>query len=421
MRLLFTSNLFPPDSEGGYELRLYHLIEALRHEHDVTVVTSVSPATKVRDSAIPYRVLRVMDRREQGMQAGFTGQLSELWRSQTQAIRFAEILDTESPDYVCHFNLSGWSPAVAAVCRIKGITQCFWYEDTWSSRVPLKGNSILHPWYQIHQEHPKGGFARLAPLLRPLLPTGSGVGRNLKLPGLVEANLKIAVSHYQEWKNRSDFVAAKRSEIIRAGIPMEDGPPTETNLELHQPLKLVYAGALTPDRGFAVLFEALRSMDAAQQRQFRLTVIGKPPNSWAESWWKQFRANTEKDPAWEIIQLAGWVAPREVGKHLEKHDVLVFPSQRGEGYPLILQEAMYRGCTILATGSGGAGELCQDAGIEVFPAGCPGALKARLLKILENPDAISRERKRLRKYALQHFNIRQTARDFVAMIQEHHP
>jgi glycosyltransferase involved in cell wall biosynthesis len=76
------------------------------------------------------------------------------------------------------------------------------------------------------------------------------------------------------------------------------------------------------------------------------------------------------------------------------HHALVFASMRNEGMPMVMMEAMYAGCAVPNTGSGGAIELAERAGTPLFPKGDPLAL-SRLLVALEQ------DRARLAEIALR--------------------
>jgi glycosyltransferase involved in cell wall biosynthesis len=413
MKILFTTNLFPPETQGGYELRLFHLIETLKHEHECVVVTSESCGKPTVENSNPiiYRVL------EFGVSLpGFAGQIREVYHSQKQAILFSELLDRLNPDWVVHFNLAGISPAIIAVAPLHGIPQAFWYEDTWSKQTPV-AKGILHPWFQIQQKTGSGLFSAISPFLRPFLPTGEKLTRNLKLPNKISAQLGLFVSQYQEWKNRGSFIEYLKLSIIKAGIPFEQEAVDFCPQKISFPIQLVYAGALTPDRGFDVLFEALEQMTQSEREQFHLTIAGKAPTRWAQDWWKEFKEQNSLSATWEIIEEAGWLPPKTIGTLLRKMDVLVFPSSRGEGMPLIMQEAMLNGCLILSSGSGGAGELCEDAKIPVFPYNCPRSLKVRLLNYRHNHTDLHTERCRLQQYAREHFDLAITANQLIELLE----
>jgi len=105
---------------------------------------------------------------------------------------------------------------------------------------------------------------------------------------------------------------------------------------------------------------------------------------------------------------------------LRRHDILVFPSQREEGRPLIMQEAMANGCHVIASGSGGSAELCMEAGLPTYPANSPAALKAELLHQRVSPSELLEERKRLLEFAHQSFSMATTATAFLNAI-DHMP
>ncbi len=411
MKILFASNLYPPATQGGYELRLFHLVNALKSDHECVVVTSKHSKQKTVDENGVYRILQYSQKPIQSL----SDQISAAIQSQKDAIAFSEIIKTENPDWVCHFNLDGLSPSICAVAHLHEVPQVFWHEDIWSKKTPKTTDAILHPWYQIHQQNPAGSFSRIPNIIRPFLPKSPTISKNLKLPAKIEAKKGIFVSHYQEWQNRDSFIEYKDKRILYAGIPINQSLPGQW--ELHRPIRLVFAGGFTPDRGIQTLFEALNSMEAEDRNQFHLNLIGRPPNAWAEEWWKSFRTDTANSDVWDIIELPGWAEPSDMPEILSQQDILIFPSSRGEGLPLIMQEAMAAGCLVIASGSGGAGELCRDAGIPIFPTNSPTYLKELLLNYLANPEIAIIVRQRMRDYACEHLDIQETAKEFVDILQ----
>ena len=72
----------------------------------------------------------------------------------------------------------------------------------------------------------------------------------------------------------------------------------------------------------------------------------------------------------------------------KEHDLLVFPSTRGEGLPLVMAEAMIAGCAVITTGSGGAQEIAELARLPIFPKEDSFALARLLENLLEHPERL---------------------------------
>lgn len=411
MKILFTSNLFPPETQGGYELRLFYLLHELNKEHDCVVVTSDSGDGACKDEE-GVRVHRVLSNQNPEKPTLFSN-LDSIFKDQREAITFSEILDEERPDHVVHFNLAGISPSILSVPQLLGIPQSLWVEDVWMNSIQSGKNSILHPWYQVHQESSEGKFAKIAPLIRPFLSKNQWITKNLKLASQIHAANGLFVSHFQEWKNRNKSFNFDQKRVIQSGIPVFEAAKSESSLHFHDSIRLICASALTPDRGFDVLFEALSLLTEEQRSRFKLTLAGKPPNKWGAEWWKNFREEHKNSSVWNMIEQVGWISSAEMQNLLSKQDVLIFPSTRGEGMPLIMQEAMLSGCLVISSGSGGAGELCSEAGLPISPANCPAALKNMLLSLLSDLENATEKRAQLRDFARSHFDIRECAKTLV--------
>lgn len=408
MKLLFVSNRYPPDAEGGYELRLFHLVAALNAlGNQCTIVTRRTSKQYPcpEPDAIIHRILDC----ENDVSASLARRLSRIIYAQRNAIQLSKIIHSVRPDWVCHFNLAGMSPSLLAVAPLHGIPQACWMEDTWIRAIPTFRGSVLHPWFQIHHTKPKTRLSTLAPLIRPWLPSEEPIKRLLRLEAPIRFQIGLFVSHYQEWQNRSPAVSFERKSILPAGIPLPSTRHAIQPIPAGEPIRLLYAGALTPDRGIPVLWEALESMTESERNGFNLTLAGKAPNEWAQRFWESFRQSTSASPVWNITDAIGHISHDTMEDLLRRHDIVVFPSQREEGRPLIIQEAMANGCYVIASGSGGSAELCMDAGLPTYPSNSPAALKAALLDASANRDRLLQERTRLCDFAYQSFSMSKTA------------
>ncbi len=419
MKFLFVSNRYPPDAEGGYEIRLFHLVAALRVlGHACAIVTRTRPSHDTSPDS-DEGVFRILECQSNNTSSP-TGRLSNIIESQKNAIRLSQIIRAFEPDWVCHFNLGGMSPALMTVAPLHSVPQACWIEDTWLRAIPTHGGAILNPWFQIHNDRPKTRLTTLSPLIRPWIPAEAPIGRSIRLKYPVEMQLGLFVSHYQEWQNRTPAVSFGQKSILPAGIPLPSTRHAIQPIPAGEPIRLLYAGALTPDRGIPVLWEALESMTGSERDGFKLTLAGKAPNEWAQRFWESFRQSTSASPVWNITDAIGHISHDTMEDLLRRHDILVFPSQREEGRPLIMQEAMANGCHVIASGSGGSAELCMEAGLPTYPANSPAALKAELLHQRVSPSELLEERKRLLEFAHQSFSMATTATAFLNAI-DHMP
>jgi len=137
----------------------------------------------------------------------------------------------------------------------------------------------------------------------------------------------------------------KRCLIIPFGTPKCDSEKESAKLNGKNPLRVLFAGALTQRKGLADLFAAMRLI---KSNEIELVVMGsllKPLN-----WYRQRLVNFTYEP------------PRphhDVLRLMQNCDVLILPSIV-EGRALVQQEAMSCGLPVIATRNAGADDLIID-------------------------------------------------------------
>ena len=101
-----------------------------------------------------------------------------------------------------------------------------------------------------------------------------------------------------------------------------------------RPLKLLFVGGLSQRKGIANMFKAIASLTP----HVELTVIGRKPTN-------------DCEPLNQALARHNWIpsVPHDdVLKHMQEHDVLLFPSLF-EGFGLVITEAMSQGTPVITT------------------------------------------------------------------------
>jgi glycosyltransferase involved in cell wall biosynthesis len=151
---------------------------------------------------------------------------------------------------------------------------------------------------------------------------------------------------------------------------------------------VVYFGKLIPQKGVQLLLEAMEGLDA------RLVVVGFGPQR------EELEALA---PARTLF--TGPLEHRHLTKLLALADVCVVPSIFPEAFGMVAAEAAAAGCPPLVARHSGLAEVAEGLEEEYppelrhlasFANGSPAELRARLLELLELPEA---ERERLRAAA----------------------
>jgi glycosyltransferase involved in cell wall biosynthesis len=160
----------------------------------------------------------------------------------------------------------------------------------------------------------------------------------------------------------------RAGRAILAGALVEDELPERRRVDAvaEGPLRVVYAGRLSREKGIPELLAAARAVP-----EVRFTLVGRADTDGLEA----LRAAAPN------VSAVGHLPRARVVDRLLESDAFVFPSRR-EGSPLAVAEAMAAGLPVIATRVGGVPELVEDGvGGWLVPAGDPQPLAAALSRL----------------------------------------
>lgn len=141
-----------------------------------------------------------------------------------------------------------------------------------------------------------------------------------------------------------------------------------------KPLRFLYAGGSSVEKGSTVLLEALQLLPAAAQMSIDLYGFAHTPPS--------LPALAQARPAF---------APTQLPDILHSHDVLILPSVAKESFSLIAREALSAGLPVITSDSLGPEEVVHDGinGI-VVPSGDAAALAGAMQLLANDREFLSR-------------------------------
>ena len=150
----------------------------------------------------------------------------------------------------------------------------------------------------------------------------------------------------------------------------------------HVPVRVLFLGQLSRAKGFDVLCEAVRDLDA-----FAVTAVGD---------WIYRDRNLGLGDLTPNMRLPRNVAihppapPDEIPLLLKQHDVLVLPSH-SEGLPMTVLEAMNAGLPVIASMAGALADFARDGYITPLTAVDSESLRRALLDVRSSyPSALTR-------------------------------
>jgi glycosyltransferase involved in cell wall biosynthesis len=423
LRILVISNLFPPHYHGGYEIRCRQVATALaRRGHTVEVVTSVyglPEGTRPEAGVEQWEGIRV---RRMLQQFAYPGR--RIRRPWTYYQARAEIADTRAfvrvvrelrPDVVSWWSLDGITQTLLPLPRLLGVPDVHWIEDPWMLRNYGAQGEIPAAFWQVIWDG-VWGPRPVRPLLRVL---GRWAERRIAREGLPtrhfpnEPRHVCFVSEYLRSYYAAWGLTFASSEVIHGGVPVEEFLQPVRTPQPEQPLRLLYAGQISPDRGLHCVVEALGALDPSHRARVSLQVAGRGPVAYVES----TRKRLDELRLSGQVTFLGQVSHSRMRTVYEGTDLLVFASSRPEGLPLTMVEAMLGGCAVVSTASGGAGEVAALCGHPTFPPEDPPALSRLLSQLIDDRDQLHELAARGQQVAVKEFSLERMLERWVATLQ----
>ncbi|MDX1383841.1 MAG: glycosyltransferase family 4 protein, partial [Thermoanaerobaculia bacterium] len=249
----------------------------------------------------------------------------------------------------------------------------YWVASHWPVEVTAAERywrlEAVRPWLRL----PKRIVAAAA--LRRL-PRGP-IAARLELPRV------LCVSRFiRDQIADAGVVAAERLFVVHNGVDVERFGFLRRDTAA-RPLRLLYAGRLSPDKGVGDAVEALaRLREQAAGSGVRLSIVGGGDAGYEAALERRIRDLGLGD----AVAVKPWVAAEEMPSTMAEHDVLLLPSVWDEPLARVAEEAMAAGLVVVATATGGTGELVEDlvTGL-VVPASDPSALAAAVLRLAADP------------------------------------
>jgi len=185
---------------------------------------------------------------------------------------------------------------------------------------------------------------------------------------------------------------------------------------------VLYAGKIRESKGVGVLGRAMHrvweNLPHAALVLVGGTEFGRGRTSRETPFFKQFREQVAQAPGRVI--LTGFVPHEDMAKIYLLGDVLVAPSQKPEGMPMVLLEAASCGLPLVASPLGGIPEVVQNGGNGVLLDNHEDAeeLAGKITALLQDPAFSQRLGQKARQRALERFSWQRIAQEQEAVYDE---
>lgn len=402
MRILFLSNFYPPYNQGGYE-QLCREVALLMVErgHQVAVMTSRGGRVTSEDDG-PVRVYR---RLELEVEGGLASTAAKLLTGGKQRGERNSVAAVEQ--VVADFN-----PDVALVWGMWNVPRV----------VPATVECALPTVYYLCDYWPALPDAYIQRLLAPARGVRSRWAKRLISAALLRRAARSAVSPaYRHVACVSeaihDILDARGVDIpgvtiIRNGISLADFTHSPREQPEHfLPLRLVYAGRVTPDKGIDTAIDAVNLVVARSPGTAHLSIYGDGGAGYIDSLREQVRAKGLP------VTFHGYIHRERMPAALVGNVALILPSVVAEALPRIMLEAMAAGLVVIGTTTGGTGEVLRegDTGL-TFDAGDAAGLARQIERLAADPALRARLAAAGREVVLREFDIGHTVDQLEALL-----
>ena len=170
---------------------------------------------------------------------------------------------------------------------------------------------------------------------------------------------------------------------------------------------IAFVGRLTSEKGVPVLLHAAATL-AADDIDFRVRIVGDGPERARLAilaWSLRLR---------EKVEFTGMLEGSALDAAVTSAVATVLPSLAEETAGLVAIEQMMRGRVVIASDTGGLGEIVGNAGLK-FPPGDVPALTACLRRVLGDPELRVALGRTARSRALQHFTQQRMVEDHLQL------
>lgn len=379
LRILLISNLYPPHYVGGYELGCREVVcELRRRGQKVLVVTSRFGVPAPTRGNLVWRVLpHEFVEGEVAEPSPPAARFARLVRRErvTRQV-FAQSVASFRPEVLWIWNLRSVSVNLAFLAERSGIPVCYFVSDEWPLWLEMD------PWYAIWWgKQPQGIPARLHRCLVKWLRIARPALRLWRLTPVGRLRMEYAqfTSGYLATANHPARGFPRRTTVVHWGIEVAR---FSFRLRRKPPSRLLFVGQLVPEKGVHTAIEALSLLRTGPRGgAWTLTVVGKGRGGYE----RQLRRQVNELGLVEQVHFAGFQQPRALPAIYARHDVLLFPSLWNEPFGITPLEAMASGLPVVATTTGGSGELFRhETNALVFSAGDAGECAAAVRRLQQD-------------------------------------
>ena len=230
---------------------------------------------------------------------------------------------------------------------------------------------------------------------------------------LRRARFVVCISDYarSQLMTLSEPAAWERLHVVHCGIPIDEFTNSSNGDGRKGSLRVLYLGRLVPEKGQAVLLQAVALL-SKRGHSVKITLAGDGPSR------PGLERIAEQLGIASLSSFVGAVSQEELHALYANASVFCLPSY-AEGVPVVLMEAMAMGLPVVSTRIAGIPELVEDGrtGLLVSP-GRPDELADALQRVLDDPSLYGKIGSNAREKVILEFNADRSAEQLYARFKE---
>ena len=386
MKVLFLTNLYPPNVYGGYERLCYEVAQALQERgHDVTVLTS--SYGKSCDENYGHNVKRelFLFATEGNMYEPFNcAPEQRVEREASNRRVFEAVVEEVNPDVLFVWNLYFFNPGLLWLIEKSGIRKTYLLTDNWM--IALLNAQFIGDYFSNKVFRSHGSQDRLIAAIRRF---ARPIIRILTNKVFLMNGRAIFPSQFMRHLYRdAGFRFRDRDAICYHGVHFLHSQDIKriSRLELRSTseLRLLFAGRVVRIKGVHTAIEALNAIRARfVDIRVLLTIVGDTQDS---NYYNEIEQLIDSLGVRDCIAFRPPVASEKLFDLFQEHDIYLFPSLY-EPFSLTLIHALESGIPTIASDAGGNVEIVEDGktGL-VFRAGDYDELAEKIYSLVVQPD-----------------------------------
>ena len=384
MKILFLTNLYPPNAYGGYERLCFEVACELKNRgHDVVVLTSSYGNSNVEDYGYNVRRELFLFATEGNLYSPFECEQSVREELEEENSRkFGLMVEEENPDVLFVWNLYFFDKRLLRELENSKIPKTYLLTDNWLIAF-LNGEFIGHYFSNTVFRRPKKSRTMTQMLRGVARMVLNAMRRNeISMKGHAIFPSQFMRNLYKD----AGFRFSGGDAVCYHGVRFlhSSNPERVNRLELRSSteVRLLFAGRVVNIKGVHTAIQAVYEITRLYSGvSVLLTIVGDTQD-------KSYRAEIE-----ELINTLGLsesiifhspVPEDRLFQLFQEHDIYIFPSLY-EPFSLTLILALESGIPTIASDAGGNVEIVQDgeSGL-VFRAGDYKDLAKKIHSLVKN-------------------------------------